>query len=778
MKHVLVTIFALFAIYFSSNAKDFMVYADFAPTGKMGYRTAEGEWVMKPVADRLLADSALVSDNADYVFVVDGKKGKSVVNKDGDVLVGPYKDIVFITPVRRNYPGFPHVVNKGKANGVMVEMDYDFKTHLSKTQLIDLESGEFLLKQPIYATFHELKDEWQKRIDINRESGIIVINYPALHESDMTDPNDVLGHPRTPIKLDWGLDKGVTSFQVDSVCVLDFNGKDILPRTQVIKQWVHNPYKEMPTKHYQGEKLIDAKKYNRPVGSVIVDGTPCVVTVPYWQHKQLLDQPYLSTTNSSIYTLDGQKLKMPNLKYSKEIGPYIWYKDGNLTYNWKRMPYLAHPRMAKGLEGTVKEQSAKYPLVAQVRNALKDFEKRQEKGKIAMQERIERERKSAPDYIPTLAERKTLSVTTDSVFSIIEFNGRQGMAVNQTQLTLPCIYDSIRVMPEYPNLFIVYSDNRIALSNGYEITVPFGFHHIQTRPDGVIVMRRWHADDEIQDNEYVEFVDSTGYAFANNLDDQLGKILPDGLNLNDNKVKDQISSNIFFLSQNGDALNRKFVRPYADFYAAKIMDDAGQVWEARRYYYHAYNADSRLWQAKDRYNVLDSIIKEDEKRQREEEYRIYQEQQEQARIVQESARQSRAQALSQALFALSNMASSINQSVSQYKATKSSRNAHSATGTKTYNNNTSTNRSSNSSTTSKVSPSAADVSNRNRDHQTYMNWGSKLQSMKTRTWPYSNGYTMSDVNGAQSAMRSIRQKWESRGMWSYGKHSLEDWNGR
>lgn len=777
MKQVVIIILAFFAGCFPAHAKDTMVYADFAPTGKMGYRTAEGEWFMKPKADRLLADSALVSDNNDYIFMAEGAKGKYVLSMNGDVLIGPYKDIVLITSVSRNTLGFPNVVKKEDVKAMMVEMDYDFRTALSKTQLIDSESGEYLLKQPFYAEFFKLKEQWRKRIDINRKSGIIVLNYPGLCEYDMSETTDFMGLIRKPLTLEFGLEKGVTSFEVDSVCVLDFNGEDILPRTQVISQWNKNdPKRKIITKYYQGKKLIDYKKYNRPVGSVIIDGIPYIVTFPWWQLEKLLKSPYLSVT-SSIYSLDGKKLKVPNIRYSEEIGPYTWYKDGNFSYKWGNMPYLAHPRMTKGLEGTVKDPAVNHPLVEQTKNALKDFEKRQEKGKIAMQERIERARKSAPDYVPTLAERKTLSMSADSIFSIIEFNGRQGMAINQTQLTLPCIYDSIREMPGYANLFLVYNDGSIALSNGYEITVPFGFHGIQRRPDGVMVMRLF--DKEIGDCEYVEYVDSTGYAFGNNLNDQLAKLFPDGIDLNDEKVRKNISYHIFSLSSSGDALNRKFVRPYVYFYVAQLMDDAGQIGEARRYYNEAFNADSRLWQAEQRYNVLDSIIRENEKREREEGLRIYREQQEQARLAQESERRSRAEALSQVLYALSDMTGSINQSVSQYEATKNNRKASRATGTKSYNN-TSGDRHNNASTgtSAKASPSAADVSNRNRDHQTYLSWGSKLQSMKTRTWPYSNGYTMSDVNGAQSAMRSIRRKWEDRNMWPYGKHSLEDWNGR
>ena len=101
--------------------------------------------------------------------------------------------------------------------------------------------------------------------------------------------------------------------------------------------------------------------------------------------------------------------------------------------------------------------------------------------------------------------------------------------------------------------------------------------------------------------------------------------------------------------------------------------------------------------------------------------------------------------------------------------------------------NTSGSSSSGSSTNSGVGSNSKGKSNdcdnpatlrsKQTDENTYQSISKRLISMKTRTYPYSDGYRDSERTQAQSQMKQIRLKWVNRGC-SFWKSDMEDWDGR
>lgn len=73
----------------------------------------------------------------------------------------------------------------------------------------------------------------------------------------------------------------------------------------------------------------------------------------------------------------------------------------------------------------------------------------------------------------------------------------------------------------------------------------------------------------------------------------------------------------------------------------------------------------------------------------------------------------------------------------------------------------------------------ADVQHRATLQRSYSNYGSMLSAMNYGNYPYSHGYTMSEVRDIQSKMRSLRQDWNSKhpDIPIYEDSRAENWNG-
>lgn len=553
------------------------------------------------------------------------------------------------------------------------------------------------------------------------------------------------GHP-IPIEVK-GLPENSTPYYVlrtcDTTYVYDFNGKELVPPTVAF---------------HDGKKFRvrrGGKDVNHiPVASVMVDGEPCLVEIVSSSNQALQDQicNYSSQAakvkNTELFTLAGKKIKTP--KWESRY----WEKTG--TYRPLTLP-----------ANVISNKDKRSLQAVQAEQALKTFGQRRHNAIAENMRLIAEHERQSPAYLPSPEEWTTVGMSTDSAFSIIEYNGRKGIALDGQELTVACIYDDIQEVDGVPGVFSLRDAHGVGLSDGYSVTIPTGFKRITVGNDGVITMRQTESPLP-EDIEYVEYADFTGIPTGNNLDSILNGFA---------EMMDKSTENKSFIEivANADSTGRKFIKPYVFLYFAIRSERMGFSELAFSQYQTALNLDSRLQTAKDRIEALQPVV-DNIREQRQRELELQRQAQENEKYA----------ALSEMLAQLSEVSQNIHNLRRQHKANKAkraaSRNRRTAS---TLSPQLSTTTSSRATATSEKSAngnkpklSSADMANCRIDGYTYNQWNSKLIAMKYRNWPYSNGYTMDDVRNAQNNMREIRKKWEAKGNWPYGKGSMEDWDGR
>lgn len=716
--------------WFNPEAKADTVYAQRDACGLMGYRNADGEWFMRPCATRLDADSAYVDAGKEYAFVVEigGKKG--VVTSAGDFIIEPcWKDVQLLTSGKVDYgPGHGKVVPRTEVKSAIVGTGR--KRWVNEEILfLDLESGANLFNRSFFSDSNvKIKD---KDVDINRETGIAVIHYYPRYS-----PQQFPEH-RAYLPAKFPKDARCT----DSIIMVDFNGEDIRPGTSII-------YNKKTQITCDGKSAKSV-----PVGSVLIDDVPCIVELVPSSAEDFGQA--MSWGKDVTGMVKGVSLSTPS---GTKVKSWDW--TGSIE------SYAAS-------DVAIPQKERESPPVLRIADALRKWQKEYPEKADANHNRMSARGEDVHRYFPFPDEWRVAATSSDGTFSIVEYGGRQGIVANEdSAFTVACAFDEIVELNGYPGVFTLRDCYGVGLSDGNSVTIPTGFKYVKPGDNGLIEMRQVDTD-KWECPEYVEYADSSGAYVGNNLQQMVEDALA-AISAGRATVEKHAFWNI---QKNAEATGRKYLRPYVAMLYALNDEKNGNVKSAYTLYKLAIKNNSSLSFAMERLAELEpvynSII--------EKEIQAYQ-----AREAVERAK--KYEVLSQMMVQLGNTFHAVRNLHHQAKVAR--RSSRSTATTAARHGTTGSTRGSSASgavSHSGSSPSAAgtsksilkgsDVWNRNRDHNTYNSWGSKLMSMKYRNWPYSSGYTMEDVRNAQNHMRSIRQQWEAKGMWPFSKHSMEDWDG-
>lgn len=620
---------------------------------------------------------------------------------------GPVRYNTFVTSLIADAADDNRVLPMDEISSVMVLTGKKRENGNYEYRFLDFETGADLLNRGIYSS----DTPTERDVNIDRETGVAVIHYNFIY----------LNEPYKPAKY-----KNDKFYQGDSICVYDLKGNEIMPG--YCMRLVNDDF----ILTCVGKKV---KQY--PVASAMVDGVPCIVEVKGSSMEDLSDElkgywGESAIKDISLINLSGKQIKTP--KYE----PRFWAETG--TYRPESLP-----------QNLVGQKEKEHPLVAQLaegREALK--ERMKNKGMLP--------EKPQKRHTPTPKEWETVYTSPDSVFSIVKYGAREGIALYGTELTVACKFNEIKPLEGVPGVFTVRDSYGYGLSDGFSLTISPGFKFVNVLDDGTIELRQFNSE-KPGPFEYVEYADANGRAIGSNLDQMLANIFGEGSTLKDESYK---------IMENAKKTGRKFIRPYTYLYEATVRDDAGDFKGAYDRYRSAYLWDTSLGYARQRIEELRPIVEQIREQERAaEEARIRAERAERAQRI--------AAALQNLSYAIQNLGNTIN-SVSHKNRPIIQTPVVSNSGKQTTT--TTPTASSAPKREKRATPSAADINNRNIDSRTYNDWASRLIKMQCKSYPYQNGYTMDEVREAQSHMRDIRTKWETKGMWPYGVSSMETWNGR